>query len=288
MATFQSDPYADVMVRSQNEKTRLNRQYDVITRALGWTVHPSIAERLHDNSKIADVGTGTAAFLASLAKTYPRAQLDGFDISSIMFPSADMLPANVQLHLADAKVPFIPSLHGLYDLVHVRYLVASLEEPDWEVVLANVLQLLKPGGAIQWEEPDTCSLQWVRGKTTSTTETVNMLRSRFQNAIWMRRASYGWNTLPGIMRRAGLRVQTDVVSSDRVVEDRKLLSEASAMILLEQAEMMAARGDPSALSSSEIQQAARELRKDLDSGAYVRHDVYSAIGFKHDTVRARL
>ena len=117
--------------------------------ALGWTLHPSIARNLGDSPNIADFATGTGEFLHLLAESCPRSRLDGFDISPAMFVSK----GNVRFFIADVRDPPPTELHGVYHVVHLRYLVAGMEPDDWEPVLRNMLQLIKPGGAIQWVEP---------------------------------------------------------------------------------------------------------------------------------------
>lgn len=56
---------------------------------------------------------------------------------------------NITMSIADAKERLPAELHGVYDVVNVRYLVAGMEPSDWEIVLRNVVQILKPGGAVQ-------------------------------------------------------------------------------------------------------------------------------------------
>lgn len=48
------------------------------------------------------------------------------------------------------KKPFPAEIHGKYDLVHVRMLVAAMLPEEWEPAVRNLTQLLKPGGFLQW------------------------------------------------------------------------------------------------------------------------------------------
>ena len=46
----------------------------------------------------------------------PSAQLHGFDISALQYPSKYWLPTNISLRVHDA---FPKAFHGHYDVVHV-------------------------------------------------------------------------------------------------------------------------------------------------------------------------
>jgi len=244
--------------------------------ALGWILHPSVARNLGDSPSIADFATGTGLFLRSLSTSYPGARLDGYDISPAMFVSDN----NVTLSVANAKEPLPAELHGVYDVVHIRYLIAGMEPDDWQLVLLNMLQLLKPGGAIQWEEPALSQVQHLRGGPSSTTATMTRMSLMFRSGVLQQRFSQGWSTLPAIMEKCGLRVETDVVSSDRVVDTRRALTENGLVALLGFARMLAAKQAPGAISTAQIQEMEGAAIREIESGCYVRYDVHTAIGFK--------
>lgn len=157
---------------------------------IGYILHPSIT--FPPSPRIADMGTGTARFLLRLQPTYPDAKLEGFDISSTLFPSS--LPDNVTLSEQDIKQPFPEHMHGKYDLVHVRMLVAAMLPGDWEPVVRNLTGLLKPGGYLQWEECDFVSTQWTSTTTGTNAEKSELMGDAFCAALG-ERLKYGWNTV---------------------------------------------------------------------------------------------
>ncbi|KAL8675790.1 MAG: hypothetical protein Q9186_007604, partial [Xanthomendoza sp. 1 TL-2023] len=244
--------------------------------ALGWILHPSVARRLGDSPSIADVATGTGIFLRSLADSYPRARLDGYEISSEMFVANE----TVNLSVANAKEPFPAELHGVYDLVHIRWLIAGMAPEDWEPVLHNMLQLLKPGGAIQWVEPAASQLRYVRGEPGSKTSTMTKVLSIFRDGLVQQWLSQGWSTLPAIMEKCGLEVETDVVSSDRLVEARRALTENSLVAFMNFVRMMATKQAPGAMSPTQVDEMEAEIAKEVESGGYVTYDLHTAVGFK--------
>ncbi|KAI0112258.1 S-adenosyl-L-methionine-dependent methyltransferase [Nemania sp. FL0031] len=272
------DSYADNMTRHASEVQRLNEQFDLITENIGYLIHPTITASLPKRPFIADIATGTGRFLFSLQKTYPDARLDGFDISAALFQ--DNLPENVSLSILDVKKPIPEKLHGLYDMVNVRMLVAGMLPDDWTPTILNLSQMLKPGGYLQWTECDFVSLKHLRGRVDSRVDHIRLLGRAFGIAL-RERFLHGWNTLPAQMQAAGLHaVSRDTVSSDRVPESREKMTRSSVLAPLAWMRLMADRGAPEALASDDIDQLDVDVQEDIKSGAYVRYDIHTVYGRK--------
>ncbi|OKP14388.1 hypothetical protein PENSUB_14167 [Penicillium subrubescens] len=75
----------------------------------------------------------------------------GFDISPDQFPKDS---GRVQFSVHDITKPFPKEHLNRYDLVHVRLLVAAIDETRYPAAIANVYSILKPGGYLEWEEID--------------------------------------------------------------------------------------------------------------------------------------
>lgn len=198
-----------------------------------------------------------------------------------MFPSKEDLPSNVTLTLLNAKEAFPDSLHGTYDFIHVRYLIAGMQPEDWSVVLSNLLPALKPGGAIQWVEPAISKTEIVRSHASTKTTAMSTLSNMFKTAPgFQKRMEHGWSTLPDLMREAGLRVETDVVSADRLPESRKRYAENGLVALLATARKLAEAGIPGAMSSERIDELEKMALAEIEDGAYPTYTVHTAVGFK--------
>ncbi|KAL4747552.1 hypothetical protein BDW72DRAFT_182562 [Aspergillus terricola var. indicus] len=65
----------------------------------------------------------------------------------------------MNLHYFDIRADVPDTLRGVYDIVHIRLLSFVLQDDEIERVARNVMQLLKPGGYIQWGEPDVSSFR---------------------------------------------------------------------------------------------------------------------------------
>ncbi|CAD6449204.1 0b16cd51-15ae-49c9-80ac-5ad179dcf495-CDS [Sclerotinia trifoliorum] len=96
-------------------------------------------------------GVNMASYIAAIISTacyliYPDAVFYGFDISPALFPIAETLPFNVHLGIMDIKQPIPLSKQSKYDLFHLRLIAADIAPTEWELVVHNIIQLLKPGG----------------------------------------------------------------------------------------------------------------------------------------------
>ncbi|KAI9727248.1 MAG: hypothetical protein M1828_006867 [Chrysothrix sp. TS-e1954] len=245
---------------------------------MGYLLHPTILEALPDDTHIVDIGCGTGIWLSELSASLPRtACLTGFDIASDQFRSPTALPSNVNLQIADCKEPFPVEHHGKYDAVHLRLLVTALDPQDWEKVSRHCMQLLKPSGWIQWDEANLPqSRRALRGEVDSTVSHINSLTA-LPPVSMVEHCEQGWSTLPKIFSSIGLQVaDTDLVSSDRVLENRKAATMVSIDGLWSMLKNLQAKTGRDLVSEEEMR---RGVDKDVESGAYLRFDIHVAVSF---------
>ncbi|KAI0455202.1 S-adenosyl-L-methionine-dependent methyltransferase [Xylaria acuta] len=275
-----SDMYTDNMTRGSSEIERLEDQFEVFTQNIGYLLHPSITSLLPPAPRIADVGTGTGAFLRLLSPMFPDATLHGFDISAALFPPEATLPPNLSLMVGDLKQPFPEAMHGTYDVVHARLLVAAMLPDDWEPAVRNLSALLKPGGFLQWDECDFINSRHIRGRVDSRVESATAMGDAFREAM-RERFEHGWNDIPECMRAAGLTsVISDTVSSDRVSETRERLTISIQRLVFTWARLMAERGAPGSMTSDQLDLMEKDVEEDIKSGCYFRFDIHVACGRK--------
>lgn len=150
-------------------------------------------------------------WLTDLASQLPSTvQLDGIDVSFAAAPLVQWLPANVTLRQWNIKEPVPNELVGAYDLVHIRNFVFVLLDNDIPGVLERLVSLLRPGGMLQWGEPDVSSFRIEKVDTTLSTDALARLLTISQPQD--RRLSPTWvPQLPDLCRAAGLvEVEADV------------------------------------------------------------------------------
>lgn len=282
-ATEINDEYA--LGRGLSEAERLDIQHTFLVQAVGdYHIHPHLTKNLIPTFHIAEIATGSGAWILGAAKGLPSScQLDGYDISSASFPSPDDLPSNVHFRALDAKKPFPAELHNRYDVVHVRYITVAMDEDDWETMTRNILEILKPGGAIQWMEPNFQQVGTILRQTTGATAAgAQKMWNRFV-ANFSGRVPFGYSTLKGIFIKLGMTdVYEEVMSTDR---DSTKREEFSSLISLRACYNgminMAKNKAPGAdWTEQEVEEMFAEALADIESGAYFRWDLHTFIGFK--------
>lgn len=94
------------------------------------------------------------------AKQFQSSQVDllGLDITASNFPNAAWLPDNVKFQVWDAYSELPTELEGTFDVVHLRALYSTVSGNNVDPLLSNCLQMLKPGGYLQWDESDASTL----------------------------------------------------------------------------------------------------------------------------------
>ena len=150
-----------------------------------------------------------------------------------------------------------------------------MDKDDWEVVTRNVLALLKPGGAIQWEEANFPASKRYRGGGAGTTIGAVVRMFAILQRMLSDKFQYGWSTLPEIFKALGMaHVTSEVVSSDRVAETREGLAMVSLSAVYSVAKARA-------LMDRDVLEAWNdEARDEIEAGAYNRYDIHVAVGFK--------
>lgn len=210
-----------------------------------------------------------------MAPLFPEGELHGYDISSHFFPTE--IPKNMEFFILDAREPVPKELEGTYDLVHVRLLSMGLEASDWPWAVANLSRLLKPGGALQWEECNflACTQQGFFPESTfgAVHEIEKVLLSAFASHF-----DRGYKILPDEMRTAGLTdVETDIVGSDRVKSTLGPYTANSMCVCFRWAR---SGKDPIPFNKEELNELERQAFRDIASGGYVRFDIHVNWGFK--------
>lgn len=107
---------------------------------------------VRDGSRILDLCCGTGLSTQALRTCYPRATLTALDASRGMLDAARHKGelASVNFVLGDAHDPRGAGLEGPFDAVFMAYGIRNMSDPDR--CLANVRQLLAPGGKVAFHE----------------------------------------------------------------------------------------------------------------------------------------
>ncbi|OQO14978.1 hypothetical protein B0A48_00360 [Cryoendolithus antarcticus] len=146
-----ADSYS--LPRHAAESARLNDQHHVLKTISGFPglLHPCILASLQ-TARIADMGTGTGAWLLELSSQRTQDSYTGLDISAAQFPSEP--PSNITFDVWNVLDPAPPQYQGCFKVVHVRLVGLALVGEQFSVAARNLMTMTKSGGWIQWGEAD--------------------------------------------------------------------------------------------------------------------------------------
>jgi SAM-dependent methyltransferase len=103
-----------------------------------------------------DVGCGVQGILPLLRERVgPAGRVVGLDVEPRLLALASERVAAIETVRADARATGLPG--ATFDLVHARTLLINVTEP--EAVVAELVRLARPGGAVALQEPDPAA--WV-------------------------------------------------------------------------------------------------------------------------------
>ena len=122
---------------------RLHLQHELTkTNFDGNLLDPSIPTDNPD-LRIADVACGTGVWALDLADRVPESvKIDCLDINFDEAPPEAWLPGNVRYQQCDLREPIREDLLGQYDILHVRYIVMFVLDPDFQIILAKLMSML--------------------------------------------------------------------------------------------------------------------------------------------------
>ncbi|CAG8450385.1 S-adenosyl-L-methionine-dependent methyltransferase [Gigaspora rosea] len=140
------------MPDDDEELDRLQRQHFLFRYLWESNFSAPIDEILRDNKcEVLDVGCGPGAWLMELAHDYPRSNFTGIDLVAA-FPS-QIKPPNTTFIQGNA-LNGLPFPDNFFDFVHMRLLVSSFSESEWETVISELVRVTKPNGWIELCETD--------------------------------------------------------------------------------------------------------------------------------------
>src|SRR5215216_2601975 len=155
LAAFRSGdgvPYADYGRDMHEGQARVNRPALTQLLAQDWiAAMPDVDARLRaePSARIADIGMGQGWSSIALARAYPKARIDGFDLDEASVTAArenvreSGVEDRVTMHARDAGDP---QLAGQYDFALAVECIHDMADPV--AVLSAMRRLVGPGGTV--------------------------------------------------------------------------------------------------------------------------------------------
>ncbi|KAJ5097856.1 hypothetical protein N7532_004857 [Penicillium argentinense] len=100
-----------------------------------------------DPKHILDLGTGKGVWAIDVADMFPDATVRGVDLFP---PPVSWMPPNCVLEVDDALQQW--TWREPFDLIHMRIMIGSFNEPEWEQIYKRCYDNLIPGGWIEQVE----------------------------------------------------------------------------------------------------------------------------------------
>ncbi|KAH9884988.1 S-adenosyl-L-methionine-dependent methyltransferase [Xylariomycetidae sp. FL2044] len=191
-----------VFTRDFLDNNRINLMHHFWTKVFGYLIHPKIPTERSD-LRVADIGTGTGIWLLDVGEQVSKsARLDGLDVSFKAAPPPESLPSNVALRHWDVRDDVPEDLVNVFDIVHVRFFSLVIMNEEVPSVVDKLFKLLRPGGYLQWGEPDMESIRIDKSKPENKTDNLSKLMKTM--AVQDPRFSPKWATkLPEIFAASG-------------------------------------------------------------------------------------
>ncbi|KAL8660297.1 MAG: hypothetical protein Q9202_006674 [Teloschistes flavicans] len=149
-------------------------------------------------------------WLIDLAKKLgPSVQLDGFNFDLSLAPPPEWLPKNVTLYQRSNFWSAIEeNFHEAYDVVRVGNIANHVYNNDPGLLMKKFVAMLKPGGYLQWNQPDTAHRRILKlHPDLPAPQTDALLKHVTEQQDALAGGPHGWiDSLPDIFVRYGLEV----------------------------------------------------------------------------------
>ncbi|EGE83749.2 hypothetical protein BDDG_06694 [Blastomyces dermatitidis ATCC 18188] len=222
-------------------------------------------------------------WLRDLAGRLPKTcRFDGFDISMDQVPDRPLFPTDINYYTQDMLEPFPAEFRGQYDAVHVRLLVMGLKAGEWELVIRNLITLLRPGGYLQWTDIAVLDGVVIPGVLGCNVDDANRFLNQFKQIV----SSHGKSgksvtELFPHFKKCGLKdCRKDIAPLDKPeYKDMLNANYVKAISHILQASLQPSQGCRDALSMDQITRLGKLTLKNLqETNSSLRFSLHVVIG----------
>ncbi|KAI9373650.1 S-adenosyl-L-methionine-dependent methyltransferase [Aspergillus egyptiacus] len=136
----------------EEEQDRLAITHHLFKLLTGGELYRApLSERENPPKRILDIGTGTGTWALEMAEVFPEAEIVGTDLSPIQ---PNFSPPNCTFIIDDVESDWAFTKEEAFDYIHARSMGGGIA--DWDRLLAQAYNHLKPGGWIEFQEYEAC------------------------------------------------------------------------------------------------------------------------------------
>ncbi|GBB88974.1 hypothetical protein RclHR1_01560010 [Rhizophagus clarus] len=126
---------------------RIQKLHHIIKSCFNNTNYSApISQNLKRGAEVLDIGSGPGTWIFDMSSDYPKSKFTGIEIKSSILPA--ILPFNTRFihHNVLNGLPFYPNS---FDYIFIRGMVLCFTESQYEQVIKESIDLLKPNGYLE-------------------------------------------------------------------------------------------------------------------------------------------
>ncbi|CAG8546239.1 4071_t:CDS:2 [Funneliformis caledonium] len=104
-------------------------------------------------TEVLDLGCGPGTWLFEMGDNFPKSNFTGVDLTNTLSGNDSFQFQNVKFVKGNV-LDSLPFKDSTFDYVFIRYLSFGFTEQDWKYVINEIIRITKPGGWIEFMEPE--------------------------------------------------------------------------------------------------------------------------------------